>query len=178
MTEEITKPTETGGTTNNTNGQGGEPPAKPSGVDARLHEVNEEAKKYRLEAKTLKQEVAALSTQIGDVQKLLELERQQREAAQAQAVTAAKKAAAIKFGLPEAMAERFKGNTPEEIEADAKALAELLPKPQTPAPQASPANPAGGAGQQTERDLSWLPSHPKYRGATFRGGGVVINQEK
>jgi hypothetical protein len=41
----------------------------------------------------------------------------------------------------------LKGETLEELEADAKALAELLPKAQ--APHVKPTNPGGGVGGET-----------------------------
>lgn len=181
MGEELDKPTETGGASaNNNGGQAGEPPAKQA-VDPHIHELNKEAEKLRRERNTFRDELRAIKGQNEAILAEFEAEKQRREAAEAQAVKAAKTAMAIKFGLPEAIAERLKGNTPEEIEADAQALAELLPKPQQAPPppgQASPGNPAGGGAQQTETDLSWLPGHPKYKGNTFRGGGVVVSPEK
>jgi hypothetical protein len=52
--------------------------------------------------------------------------------------------AAESAGLPAALATRLQGATPEELEADAKALAETLPKPQ---PKTPPTVPATNPGQ-------------------------------
>jgi hypothetical protein len=59
--------------------------------------------------------------------------------------------AAEKAGLPAILAARLQGATLEELEADAAALAETLPKPQPKTPPTVPAtNP--GAAQQGETD--------------------------
>jgi len=60
-----------------------------------------------------------------------------------------KRKAATDHNLPEALAARLQGETPEEIEADAKALAETLPK-QSPQPRISTTNP--GLSQTGESD--------------------------
>ena len=59
------------------------------------------------------------------------------------------RAAAEKAGLPAQLAKRLQGSTAEELEADAKALAETLPKPTKLT--ANPTNP-GANGQQKETD--------------------------
>jgi hypothetical protein len=56
---------------------------------------------------------------------------------------------AAKHNLPDALALRLQGATEEEMEADAKALAEILPKPQPKQPGPQPANP-GANGSQGE----------------------------
>ena len=53
-----------------------------------------------------------------------------------------KQSTASKLGLPEILANRLQGETPEEIEADAKQLLEKLPKKTSPN---SATNPGGGA---------------------------------
>ena len=74
----------------------------------------------------------------------------------------AQRAAAEKVGIPAALASRLQGETPEELEADAKRLLELLPKPQKPAPGVNPTNPGnannefgmpGGKSGLTEAQL-------------------------
>lgn len=47
-------------------------------------------------------------------------------------LTQARRAAAEKVGLPAALADRLRGETPEEMEADAKAVLGALPKPAAP----------------------------------------------
>jgi hypothetical protein len=56
---------------------------------------------------------------------------------------------AAKIGLPESLALRLQGETPADIEADAKAILETLPK--KPAATGSPTNPGGGS-QPVETD--------------------------
>lgn len=60
-----------------------------------------------------------------------------------------KRKAAAKYSLPDALALRLQGNTEEELDADAKALAETLPKPAPKQPGPQPANP-GAAGKAEE----------------------------
>lgn len=62
--------------------------------------------------------------------------------------TEAQRKVAEKVGLPAALATRLQGETPEELEADAKALLETLPKPTKPAPGINATNP-GNAIQET-----------------------------
>jgi len=59
-----------------------------------------------------------------------------------------KQSTASKLGLPEVLALRLQGETPEEIEADAKQLLETLPKKPNPASATNP----GGDHQVTETD--------------------------
>ena len=47
-------------------------------------------------------------------------------------LNALRRAAAEKVGLPGALADRLRGETPEEMEADAKSVLAALPKPQAP----------------------------------------------
>jgi hypothetical protein len=85
---------------------------------------------------------------------------------------------AAKTGLPAAFASRLKGETPEELEADAKSLLEALPKPagkQTPT--LNPTNPAGASGglTQEQKDVqtnAWLKGREQpFNGA---GGGYTL----
>ncbi len=59
-----------------------------------------------------------------------------------------KQSTASKLGLPEILANRLQGETPEEIEADAKQLLETLPKKPNPASATNP----GGDRQVGETD--------------------------
>lgn len=80
------------------------------------------------------------------------------EMAQAKAAAAEQKArelelagmrrdAAAKLGLPAALADRLKGETPDELEADAKAVLAALPKPAAPN-----INATGGSANGTAAD--------------------------
>ena len=72
----------------------------------------------------------------GQYQKLYEAERAKATAAEQRAreleLASLRRDAAAKFALPAKLAERLKGETPEELEADAKAIAADLPKPTAP----------------------------------------------
>ena len=112
-----------------------------------------------------------------------ELQKAQDRAAQLEAETknlrlsVLRRDVAAKTGLPEALIDRLKGETLEEVEADAKALLESLPK-EVKKPAINATNPAGGsinetAAQRKERlrgqshnslDPAWAKAH---------GGGVV-----
>jgi hypothetical protein len=73
-------------------------------------------------------------------QRAEELERQQLRARVAQTV-----------GIPAALADRLRGDTEEEIAADAKTLLDTLPKPQAPNINASP-----GTGATPRTDLGGM----------------------
>jgi predicted RNase H-like HicB family nuclease len=62
--------------------------------------------------------------------------------------------AAQKIGIPAALAARLQGETPEELEADAKAILELLPKQPTKPnmPNLSPTNPGGAQHGETNAE--------------------------
>ena len=72
----------------------------------------------------------------GEFKRLYDQEKAQREQAEARAreleQSALRRAAAEKAGLPGALADRLRGETPEEMEADAKAVLAALPKPKAP----------------------------------------------
>jgi hypothetical protein len=123
-------------------GAGQQPGQQP---DPRVKKANDEAKNRRLENKALRSELATVKTQLTEIANAFKAEKEARETAQREALAASRKAAAIKFGLPEKFAERLTGATPAEIEADAESLAKELPAKPAPnngTPPASPGNPA------------------------------------
>ena len=82
--------------------------------------------------------------------------------------------AAAKAGIPAALSDRLKGETPEEMEADAKQLFESLPKPVTP--KTGVTNPGAQAKEPAvERlnsdidpfDPAWVKAH---------GGGAILKE--
>ena len=87
---------------------------------------------------------------------------------------------ARKVGLPDVLALRIVGDTPEAMEADAQAILSALPKG-VPAPKVAPTNPGGDASPRptddqlraeifgtTDRNRSFTPT-----AAAKHGGGVV-----
>lgn len=95
--------------------------------EKRIKELNSESAGRRVENKTLQETLEEIKT-------ALEAERKQREDAEKAAQDAAKQAErtkvigelAAKYKLPAKVAERLTGETPDELEADAKALADEL----------------------------------------------------
>lgn len=84
---------------------------------------------------------------------MTEVDRYKLEAEQAKAalIEARKIAIAAKHGLPDLLAPRLKGESIDELEADALALKETLPAAKPPAPNINPTNP-GTQGAQKETD--------------------------
>ena len=120
-------------------------------LQAALKEANKEAaaRRKRLE------ELEAQEAQRKEAE-MTETEKANKRAGELEAKLKAyeraemQRAAADKVKLPAALATRLQGNTPEELEADAKALLETLPKPEKPAPGINPTNPAGSNASVTE----------------------------
>lgn len=94
-----------------------------------------------------------------------------------------KRAVAVKHGLPEAFIDRLKGETAEDLEADAKAIAEILPKPQKPSP--GPTNPGNNQTPERKNDkdlraeVYGSPGNvfdPTY--ASKIGGGIIEHNKE
>ncbi len=77
---------------------------------------------------------------------------------------------AAKVGIPAALSDRLKGETPEEMEEDAKAILEMLPK-QKAAPNSGATNP----GEKAGANETWAQRKQRLEGAPpniWAGGGV------
>ena len=117
----------------------------------------ETIKKLRENEKALKKQAAELEkyrkadeerkqAEMSETERLnAELERAKAEL-QKSRLDVLKRQAAGKAGLPEAFADRLKGETLEELEADAKVILDALPKPK--APNAGTTNPGLNAGKE------------------------------
>ena len=117
----------------------------------------EEAKKLRREAQALRSKLAGFEkaeqekaeAQLSEVEKL---RKQLNQIAQEKAAlerATLQRQAAEKAGLPPVFADRLKGETLEELEKDAKAILEALPKAQQP--KGNPTNPGANAtGGETD----------------------------
>ena len=136
------------------------PPAQPTAEEKRFTQADldrmiaerlEREKRKRDEdaAKAKAQAEADAAIKNAEWQKLAEL--REKELAEARSLLAQnkladeKRKAATKVGLPDAFASRLIGDTPEALEADAKALLETLPK----APKPSPGGITNPAGAET-----------------------------
>lgn len=124
-------------------------------TQAALKKANAEAAKYRKAAEAAGQaQKAQEEAEMTELQKAtkrlaeLEAEIQRRE------LDDKKRAIAVKVGLPDVLATRITGETDEELEADARAILEALPKAEKPerrAPGIQPSNP-GASGATGESD--------------------------
>ena len=102
-----------------------------------------------------------------------ELERAQSEL-KAKTVRTMQIEVAAKLGLPAALSDRLKGETLEEMEEDAKAILEVLPK-QKAAPNTGATNPGEKAGSGDDFESA----HKRWKAGEkqpnpFLGGGVVF----
>ncbi len=164
-----------------------DPTAELESIRAALKKANAEAAKYRKQAEQFEADKKAK-----EEAEMTALEKVQREAAELKAALKArelsdkKRTIAERVGLPPALASRLQGEADEEIEQDAKALLESLPKPQSPnpkAPQINPTNPSNPAQGETVEQM-----RVRLRGAQSdpfdpnfmkqHGGGVFFTEKE
>lgn len=137
---------------------------------ARLAEELSAAEQKRREAEM---------TELQKTQAALEKAQAELEAAK---LSELKRQIAVKVNLPLVFADRLHGDTPEELEADAKKILEALPAPKPP--PVSPTSPGAGASQKETLDqqrarvytTGFSPLDPEY--AKAHGGGVVWPEPK
>lgn len=111
-------------------------------------------------AKTLQDQMAAIQKELQTAQKA------QREAE----LGRLRMVAAAKVGLPDALIGRIKGETPEEIEADAAELAKVMPRPAATPGIFSVTNPAGGSGPRRSEQILKKMGGGEPPKNVFRGG--------
>ena len=113
---------------------------------AEVKELKAKAKRAdELEAEAKKRAEEEMSELERFKHKAEEAERRAQELAHRQA----QRDAAEKMKLPLQFAERLKGETPEELEADAKLLLEAMPKPSA---QTNTTNPSGQPAKETDAE--------------------------
>jgi len=108
----------------------------------KLTNKDEEAKRVhnKLE-KFEKEEEARKQAELSEIEKLtLRAEKAEKEAVEIR-LNLTKREIAAKFDLPQILADRIQGATPEDMEQDAQKLAEQLPKPKA---NILPTNPGSG----------------------------------
>lgn len=135
-------------------GQDAAPVADPTKMQADLNRANKEAAERRVALKAAQDELAALKTQQaaaeqkalaerGEYQKLYEAETATRadlekqiaalnDRIRSQELAALRQQVAAEKSLPASLAERLRGETAEELAADADALLAALPRPVAP----------------------------------------------
>ncbi len=103
-------------------------------LSSRLERERRKTEEATAKARTEAERQAA--EQQGEYQKLYEAEKAQREATEQRAaaleLAAMRREVADRLGVPAALVNRLQGDTPEALEADAKALMAALPKPGAP----------------------------------------------
>lgn len=157
-----------------------------SGLTSALEKERKERKEYekqlkrleQLEAEEKKRQDAAKS----EIEKAQDQLREAQEKARKLELKELQRQAAEKHKLPAALAARLQGETLEELEADAEALAKTLPK--LTAPPVPPNNPGPGASDgetDDQRRARLFGSRPNIfdpKGAIQYGGGVVFPKEQ
>lgn len=123
-------------------------------VTTALKDVNKESAARRKRLEELETaEKQREEQKLSEMDKLTKRLQEAENELKAHKVTAMRRDIAEKVGLPAALASRLAGETPEEMEADAKALLESLPKPQKPAPGIQPTNPPDASIQKTYEQI-------------------------
>lgn len=119
-------------------------------AQAALKAANREAAERRKRLEAFEQaEAARKQAEMTESEKLKADLEAARKALAAHARTEQARLVAQKVGLPDALAARLQGETPEEMEADAKALLEALPKAKPTAPNTGATNPGSGKPVET-----------------------------
>ena len=147
-----------------------------------LREVEKKAKQDLKELETLR----AKEKQREEAE-MTETQRIQKQADEIKAENAKLKSDLIRreviaeVNLPSIFADRLQGTTKEEMLADAKRLAEVLPKQNRTAPTLGATNPANGQTTETEAQqrerLFGRQSNPfDMEEIKKRGGGVIFNK--
>ncbi len=144
---------------------------QPKEAPAQVVEEEFDAKRAMALIEKLRTEVKELKPKAKQAEELAAAQKQKEEAEMTELQKAAKRLAeveaelketrrtaqvatiAAKHNLPEVLASRLKGETPEELEADAEAIAKLLTQPEKPKnPAPGPVNPGsnGQTGGETD----------------------------
>ena len=145
---------------------------------AALKAANKEAAERRKRLEELESaESKRKESEMSEIDKLTKRLQETEARLKATERTALQRQAAEKLGLPLAFASRLTGETPEELEADAKLLFEALPKAEKKTPNLSPTNPGGATqGETIDQQLARIHGQgvDPFDRATAKklGGGV------
>lgn len=153
---------------------------------ATIEKLRAEIKELKPKAKQAEELSAAeqkrKEAEMTELQKLQDALQKAQAELQAAKLAEMRREAAIKVNLPLVFADRLHGDTPEELEADAKKILEALPTPKPP--PVSPTSPGAGASHKETLDqqrtrvytTGFSPLDPEY--AKAHGGGVVWPEPK
>jgi hypothetical protein len=146
-----------------------------------LKDANKEAANRRKKLDEYeKAEQAKAEAEKTDLQKAHERAEKAEAEKKALELKVMRRDVAAKYSLPEALIDRLKGETPEELEEDAKSLLEGLPKGEVkPKAKTNPTNPAGGSETETtaqKKERIFGPQFNPYsqQFAMEHGGGVRV----
>jgi Gamma-glutamyl phosphate reductase len=150
-----------------------------------IKSMREQEKKFKQDLKEL-ETLRAKEKQRAEAE-MTETQRLQKQAEELTAKNAKLEGDLIRreviaeVNLPSIFADRLQGTTKEELLADAKKLAELLPKQNKTAPSLNATNPANGqtteTEQQTRERLFGKQGNPfNMEDIKKRGGGVIFNK--
>ena len=137
----------------------------------------EEADRKKSEAEKAKAEADALAKNAEWEKLAKQLEEELNKAKAdlaAKDLEVKKQAIASKVGLPAAFADRLKGNTDEELEADAKVILAALPRQDKPVAGINPTNPGETSTAETKEQINERLFGKKSDFFGGNGGGVVF----
>jgi hypothetical protein len=151
-------------------------------IEALRAEIKELKPKAKRADELTAEEVKRKEAELSEAQKLAKrLEETEAELKQLR-ISEMRRAVAAKVELPLVFADRLVGETPEELEADAKKLLEALPKaPKTPNIGATNPGPGASQGETTAQALARIhgqsinPFDPTF--AREHGGGVFVRDK-
>ena len=160
---------------------------EPERAMSTIKTLREQEKQWKKDQKEL--ETLRADKQARDEAEMTELEKAQKRIAEFEAQNAEMQAtiwrnqAATEANLPSIFAERVKGKTLEEMQKDALALAEALPKSTNKNPSLKATNPPNG--EQKKNDAELREQFFGHQGNYFdsvdnikkQGGGVFMNSE-
>jgi hypothetical protein len=160
--------------------------ARIARMEAALKKANHEAAKYRKQAETFEQaEAKRKEAELSEMEKLQKRLAETEAEANRLKLESLQRQAAEKAGIPLALAERLKGATLEELEADALALAETLPKSTKTPPTVAATNPGANADGKGETDaqrrarMYGSPANVfEPKSAEQHGGGVIFKTKE
>ena len=139
------------------------------------NKADEAERHFRKLAKFEEEEAKRKETEMTEIERANKRAQELEEKVRQLEISKLQRDIAAKVGLPSVLADRLKGETPEELEADAKLLLEAQPKPKS-APNAGTTNPGGNAGPpetHAQKKARLVGQEPDI----WTGGGVYWGEQ-
>lgn len=154
-------------------------------MNAALKKANHEAAKYRKQAEAFEQDAKAKAdAELTELEKAKRRNEELENQFKAERLTRLQIETATKIGLPLVFASRLKGETPEELEEDAKAILEALPAAQkSKPPEGNVTNPGDKSNlketeaQKRDRIFGKGPGIFDDEFVKSHGGGVIFTEK-